>query len=30
VNSPFHPQKNRIREVGDLEEVEDTEAGGAG
>jgi hypothetical protein len=30
VNSPFHPEENRSREAGNLEEKEDAEAGGAG
>jgi hypothetical protein len=30
VNSPFHPEENRIREIGNLEEIEDTDTGGAG
>ena len=30
VNSPFHPQEKEIRKVGYSEEIEDTDAGGAG
>ena len=30
MNSPFHPEEKEIRKVGYSEEIEDTDAGGAG